>query len=293
MPKLFRRLLLNIGAMKSGTTWLYMMLKDHPEIECTPVKETHYFWDLYGDFRLLDQRGRLETLSYNLPRILSHTPSGKIQSVLDWFGHYFSDPIDDAWFAHLFANRDKPIYCADFSNLYSNLPLTSWDHVKSLAEAIRITYMMRSPIDRLWSHTRFQAQISGRLDSLDGWNESDFTDFLTKEGVSSRGRYAETITMLRNNFCSHEYLLCEYQDIKQKPAEMIRRIECFLGITEHTITASNLSMRHHVSPQINTPLSFHKAAIPIVEEELERLVAIGFATPSDWLDDLEEARARL
>ena len=32
-----------IGAQKSGTTWLYHNLKQHPQVWLPPVKELHYF----------------------------------------------------------------------------------------------------------------------------------------------------------------------------------------------------------------------------------------------------------
>ena len=44
-----------LGAAKSGTTSLYLYLKQHPQIYMSPVKEPRYF--AFGE-RTLDWRGR-------------------------------------------------------------------------------------------------------------------------------------------------------------------------------------------------------------------------------------------
>jgi hypothetical protein len=33
-----------IGPPKTGTTWIYTMLKKHPEVTLPPYKEIRYFW---------------------------------------------------------------------------------------------------------------------------------------------------------------------------------------------------------------------------------------------------------
>ena len=35
-----------IGAQKSGTTWLYAYLKEHPQVFMPEIKELNYFWAL-------------------------------------------------------------------------------------------------------------------------------------------------------------------------------------------------------------------------------------------------------
>ncbi len=40
---LIKNLFLGVGAMKSGTTWLYDVMSRHPEIYFSYEKEIHYF----------------------------------------------------------------------------------------------------------------------------------------------------------------------------------------------------------------------------------------------------------
>ena len=293
MSQLFRGLLLSIGAMKAGTTWLYMALREHPQITVTPVKETSYFWHLYGDFSTLSYQDRLRTLEYNLPRILRYTEQGEARDLLRWFESYISDPVDDAWFAHLFPSRAEALYCADFSNLYSSLPMASWDHIKTLSNNIKILYTVRSPIDRLWSHTRFQAHILGRFDHVSDWTEDAFREFLLTQGVHSRGLYSKTLDMLKERFDKDDYMICIYEDIISRPAGLLADVRNFLGVQEQLMGVEALQMRHHASRVLDAPTSFYRAAVPLIEQELARLAERRFPTPPGWLRDLDGARARL
>jgi hypothetical protein len=44
----FLTIFLNIGAIKSGTSWLAKQLEDHSEIFLTPLKEIDYFAHIHS-----------------------------------------------------------------------------------------------------------------------------------------------------------------------------------------------------------------------------------------------------
>ena len=54
------QLLLNIGAMKAGTTWLYVNLYRHPEMAFPEEKEPQFFSDIFGHTQHLTANNRLE-----------------------------------------------------------------------------------------------------------------------------------------------------------------------------------------------------------------------------------------
>ena len=65
-------------------------------------------------------------------------------------------PIDDDWYAGEFGeNSGKDIYCADFSPEYALLPLKGYEHIKSIAETLRIIFVMRDPVERALSAIRY------------------------------------------------------------------------------------------------------------------------------------------
>lgn len=83
-----------IGAQKSGTTWLYYNLKEHPQIWLPLYKEIHYFDEIYVNQSLAKstitrrERNRLsilkdelnkklngENMSYSYLKFLAHFDS--------------------------------------------------------------------------------------------------------------------------------------------------------------------------------------------------------------------------
>ena len=59
MTKRLTKLYLNAGQMKAGTTYLYSILKGHPDIYFSPEKEIHYLSQMYGPFRILGDGVRM------------------------------------------------------------------------------------------------------------------------------------------------------------------------------------------------------------------------------------------
>ncbi|MGB6176103.1 MAG: hypothetical protein WBF43_07170 [Methylocella sp.] len=94
--KLFDNILLNIGTMKSGTSWLAKQLEDHPDIFLPPVKEVHYFAHLHSPIKLLDTNGRVEALKTYILWISPELHLELLRQNLHWFDMYLDEPINDA-----------------------------------------------------------------------------------------------------------------------------------------------------------------------------------------------------
>ncbi len=141
--------LFHVGPQKSGTTWFYSCLAEHPEIACSEKDSIHYF-DMYyhkGERWYLDhfraaKEGQLlfdPTYTYlrspQAPeRIASHNEEAKIIITL-------RNPIDRA-FSHYWHEKKKGKYNFAFSEVFSNYDLfSSWIepgfyalHIKRFAE---------------------------------------------------------------------------------------------------------------------------------------------------------------
>lgn len=97
---------IGIGAQKAGTSWLYTMLKMHPDINFPAGKEVH-FWDQYYShgiewyvdlFRSSAQRG----IAGEITPAYAILPPERIKEMSDYFPELkilFSirNPIDRAW----------------------------------------------------------------------------------------------------------------------------------------------------------------------------------------------------
>src|SRR3990167_6878869 len=142
---MIENLLLCVGAQKSGTTWLYAQLENHPEISFSDVKEVHYFNTIHNGSLLLssrkvehlrkiikNNRGALERYFTNLSRGLDTDPG--IRKLLS--------PVDDAWYVNIFPKNNRK-YAADFSPEYALLPKAGFDNVKRVSRHQKIIFLMR------------------------------------------------------------------------------------------------------------------------------------------------------
>jgi hypothetical protein len=282
MLKIFDKILFSIGAMKAGTSWVFELLKDHPEIDTVPIKEVHYFWDRYGTFRLLTREQRIVTTLVHLNHLLPNCSPVKTPALLSWFERYLSDRVDDVWFGNLFSGRTETRICAEFSNMNAVLPNEGWDHIRSIAHTVRILYTIRNPVERMWSHTRFHAQIIGKSDELQSWDSTQFRGFIEESGVSAHSAYSTIIRSLRANFSADEHLVLFFDDIKKQPIQFLRRVETFLGIHNRDYAAHELTSVHNQTPPMTMPASFLDAVESQVASELDKIRELNPNVPVDW-----------
>ena len=269
--------------MKAGTSWLFEMLKDHSEIDTVPIKEVHYLWDRHGAFPMLGFEQRQDAVRFHVNALLkSRDPDGS-KALLRWCEAYLAEPIGDAWFASLFHRRRTRRYCAEFSNLTSQLGPDAWRHARTLSDTLRVIYTIREPFDRLWSHVSFHAVLNGRAAELPGFSLGEFETFMARSGCLAQGAYAETIDKLRASLDNSEWKLLFYDDIQGRPAALVREVEDFLGIASRLISPEQLAHVHSATEKGTIPLAFVTAARPHVERELEALHRQGTRVPQAWL----------
>lgn len=106
-----------IGAEKSGTTWLYKKLKQHPEIYLPLTKECHFFNKYNSNLKEID---RYKNMGWN------------------WYKKFFDSKPDNAQ-----AGEITPMYICDPqapARIARDLP------------GIKLIYILRNPVTRAYSH---------------------------------------------------------------------------------------------------------------------------------------------
>jgi hypothetical protein len=282
MPmRAIENLFLSIGSIKSGTSWLYMLLRNHPQIDTVPVKEIHYFAHFHTEYQLLCFPNRLKQLQDTAAWLSADRPE-EARAILSWFTSYLADPVNDAWLAGLYRDPHGANWCSEFSNLNALLPQAGWQHVRNSAGRIRVIYTMRNPLSRLWSHVRFHMALTGLLAQCDDWTESNFTTFLAVPEISRLARYTHVLRLLEQSMDPKEYRLLIYEDIETAPDRVLADIEALLEICPGAYDPPSLTKRHNPGSQHTMPPAFVAASTSMVESELESLEAHGFAIPAAW-----------
>lgn len=209
-----------VGAMKCGTTSLYNYLAQHPEIANCHIKEVDFF----------NNHSRY-TKGFNF-----------YQSLWNWN----SD-------VHKYALEATPGYTRvthpDYLNSAENIYQTKKAHNVNF----KFIYILRDPIERLESHYTQGRKFLHR-DSL-----SPLSGGITEEIIDT-SRYAMQIDEYYQRFAAEDILLVNFEDLKQNPDALLKRICEFLAI-DANFQFEELDRAHN---------SYSK--------ELSRVVIPGYAT---------------
>lgn len=157
-----------VGAAKAGTSWLHSQLSAHPDCHLRSIKELHYF-------DALDEG----TMARNLERVrarqiglLARTEGGltatpeqarRIEDGADWLDVLARGEEDPAaYLDYLRKGAAEGQLVGETSPAYALLSTERLARMARMAADVRFLYLLRDPVERLWSHVRMMA---GRRDS--------------------------------------------------------------------------------------------------------------------------------
>lgn len=158
-----------VGATKAGTSWLYRYLHGHPDCRLRSIKELHFFDTIDND----DYAFQLETWA-RLRRDLER----RLEGAGEWRRGNLQRQIDDVdemtaallraqagdsagaladYRQYLTGRAGEAKLVADITPGYALLSQARLAMMAALSPMVRVLYLMRDPVDRLWSHVRMQA----------------------------------------------------------------------------------------------------------------------------------------
>lgn len=283
-PRLFQNLFLSVGAMKAGTTWLYAVLARHPALHFAMEKEIHYFYHRFVNPNQLTEAYRLrEARNRYLFRFDPDQANiDAVRANLRWVGAYLDRPVDDYWYRNLFQLRDHELYACDFSNLHAQLPQEAWPQVAAKCQKLRVLFTMRDPIKRLWSHTKFHLQLTGRLDNLETWSPEQYLAFIRQPHVWVNAEYGRILRNLRGGLPKDALKILMYEDLHADQRGTLREIERFLEIPHFDYPQDLLDRRLTESVKHPMPDFFPE----LVEKDIRRIsdevAAEGCDIPKSW-----------
>lgn len=275
------RLLLSVGAMKSGTTWLYRQLEQHPSITFSPEKEIHFLAYQAGDrshLNLAYRAGRFATAR----RRATERGDTLQTSELGWYLDYLFMPKTWDWYARRFGLVEPGNYCADFSNLSALLDAESWRRLTERVNDLRLIYVLRDPLDRIWSQLKAHFRSCGRQDLL---RQSDhcMPDLsLTEQELVDHSLYATNLQRILSvvpRDCVH---ILFYEQIEQDPEGLLRGLEDFLEIPAHNYLPAKLSRRINSTDATPRPAWVRERFAGYFAQDLKALGEYGLAAPAAW-----------
>ncbi len=221
-----------VGATKAGTTWLYDQLSLHPDCHLRTIKELHYFTCVEsGRFgHQIKVQGSAATRLAALPGG-NALRSRKIIDVADWTRLLTERHQNIAgYLRYLTEGRGVRRLVADMTPAYALLPEARLRAMAEIAPDVRFLYLLRDPVDRLWSHVRMMAR---RATNAAGhpYAASKLMDEILDgkpSGAVARGDYATILTRLRAAI-QPQRLMIQFQD-EMLTVPGFARLCAFLGI---------------------------------------------------------------
>lgn len=250
--------ILCLGAQKSGTTWLHKQLSSNNVFNFGKVKEYDVLNNL-NNVKMQDSAFILE----NSPAKL-----GSIESK-DELIKYMRNNINNYanYFEYLSAVPSDTIFTGDFSPNYWNITSERIRLTKKLLESrgfhVKVIFLMRDPVERLWSQVRMlmnsenRPLISGFLDE----NQAILYT-LSQSYAESRSKYKSTIENIEDNFDSSDIFYGFFEKIFNH--DEYSKLASFLG---YKLLQPDSDKKVFPSPKINQINEHTKIALAAYYKE--------------------------
>ena len=220
-----------IGAQKAGTTWLDRNLRTHPQIWLPPEKEIHFF-DLprplpFAALRYAPDRSVQHWARHRLQRDLAKVERG--EQTTEWYRNYYFSLRSWSWYRSLFTPGEGQI-SGESTPRYAVIPRHKIAAIRRRMPNLKILYLLRDPIDRMWSDlAMFHDQRFGG-DGTHTVEASAATQFLGKPGHLAHSRYAENLARWGQFFSEEQIFVGFMEQIADSPEMLLENIFDFLGV---------------------------------------------------------------
>jgi len=217
-----------IGATKAGTSWLHRYISDHPQCYMRGVKELHYFDALdFNDFdpwikdlrgRRDDNLGALDNVSVAMRPLKERVA----RDADDWLRILQGRRADDAaYLAYLVDGLTDQRLVGDFTPAYGLLSAERLTKMAALLPDVRIVYLLRDPVARMWSNIRMLAKRRSATPYEIGYRSVHIVRrmLIGKEPeVIRRSDYITPVRNLRAAVAPDKLRFMFYEDMFSQPA---------------------------------------------------------------------------
>lgn len=187
------------GAMKSGTTSLHGLLEQQ-DIFYLPKGELHYFCS--------------DDLSEHAP--FRGRNSGR------WHFQSFSDDNLESWYLSQFKDAPVNSLIGEDSTVYMASSIAP-SRIHSALPDVKLIFMLRNPVDRLWSHYWHLVRSGRAMFKFDKMLE------IQPETLLNRGNYKDQIQLFSKYFPRTQTKFVLLEDLKENPQQLVSDVANWLA----------------------------------------------------------------
>src|SRR5207302_921524 len=202
---------LGIGSMRCGSTWLYEVLKCHPDIRVSDRKEMHFFF---------------------MREMLQHD--------LGWYNAHF-EPEN--------GGEPKPVR-GEISPEYGRLKAWQVNRIAKLLPDLRLIMTLRHPIERVWSQALLEFGYLGNRD-VRKISSIDFLRQVERARNRLSSDYRRTIQIWSNAFGRDALHIDLFETLQDNPQTYVDGILRHIGAsTPWALPAQFISSKVHATSNL-------------------------------------------
>jgi Sulfotransferase family len=299
-----------IGAPRCGTTWVFKMLRLHPQV-WIPWKEIHFFdstdpetdsgYDVASRWSRLE-RGwhyvlrRLAVRSVPGARALTrryfplravHAPGYR------WGARYLLGHVSLPWYEDLFREgREQNLCCGEITPAYFMLSSAGIQRFARVLPHTRAFLLMRNPLEWAWSGICKDVRAAGQDPS-----QLPIAELIARCPVPtgrSRADFGANLRRWLEDFPRERLLIGFHEEIRTEPLAFLERLCDFIGIAPPPERVRTL-----VGEQINSsarglpvPPEIERYVAQRFEGEVRTVAELVGGPPEQWLAQIRTVLRR-
>jgi hypothetical protein len=266
---------LYIGAPRTGSTWLYLNLKKHPDLWVPPCKNISYFHPQFQVYRLR------KFAWFWKDALMSSDPG-----IRTWYTRFFARPlVSDRWYLSLFPQGRIG---GEIAEGYCSLEHARVRHVHDVMPNVKTIFVLRNPVERVLSQAKLGLAVrkDRRIEEV---SEDEFVAYMDRPSSQARSRYSHTLDLWNSYFSMEQFLILFYEDLLRSPENYLSSICRFLGVRfERDYFRETIGTKVNKSIDGSLPPSVVRHAARTYREEVENLAARFGGAALQWQHEVEE-----
>jgi len=263
---------IGVGAPRAGTTWLYELLRVHPELWMPPIKELHYFDSLDPSQSLhrKTQSQRFRIKRYAILRLKHYLASyinflvrknlfdkSVIKTDLAFDYKFFGPGENLDWYKSLFETAaDKGLISGEFTPDYGLMQPNLAMLLPQIRADLKVILMLRDPVERTWSNAVFYVTRRLKIDintvSIEQWIEYCF-----RPQCLDRSDYLRMYNTLIDVLPKEQIFIGFFDEVELCPQLLVNNVLEFLGAKQKILCASQ-----QLNKNVNGAAKIYKNEIP-------------------------------